>query len=102
MQRPRVLCTVDLKLAPGVRLGSSIGSILDCYHSPQAGECEGVRQAFASMERRVAERCQDDGRALGNRILAFIKSNSVPLDDQEKRRIYNLGKDLAEGRCSSI
>jgi hypothetical protein len=26
----------------------------------------------------------------------------VPLDDQEKRRIYNLGRDLAEGRCTSI
>jgi hypothetical protein len=93
---------LELKLDPSVRLGSSIGSILDRYHSPEAGEAEAVRSAFASMEARLADRCRSDARALGQEVLTFIKSEAVALDDQERRRIFNLGKDLAEGRCSSL
>jgi hypothetical protein len=93
---------LELKLPPSARLGSSIGSILERYHSPEAGDSEAVRAAFTSMEERVRERCREGARGLGEEILAFVKSGDVPLDDQEKRRIYNLGRDLAEGRCTSI
>jgi hypothetical protein len=93
---------VELKLPASVRLGSSIGSILDRYHSPEAGEAEGVRSAFESMERRLNERCRKDARALGQEVLGFVRSEEAALDDHEKRRLYERGKDLAEGRCSSI
>ncbi len=93
---------LELKLAPSVVLGSDIGAILDRYHSPEAGDAEPVREAFAAMERRVAERSRADGRALGHEVQAFVRSEAVALDDQEKRRIYNLGKELAEGRWNSL
>jgi hypothetical protein len=93
---------VDLKLPASVRLGSGIGSILDRYHSPEAGESEAVRSAFDAMEKRLNERCRADARALGQEVLGFIRSEAVTLDDQEKRRIYDRGKALAEGRCNSI
>ena len=91
-----------LKLPASVRLGSNIGSILDRYHSPEAGEAEAVREAFASMEQRLAARCERDARALGQEVMDFVRSEKVTLDDDEKRRIFGLGQELAEGRCSSI
>ncbi len=93
---------LELKLAPSVVLGSDIGAILDRYHSPEAGDAEPVRAAFGSMEARVAARCRSDAKVLGQEVLAFVRSESVPLDDQEKRRIFTLAKDLAEGRWSSL
>jgi hypothetical protein len=93
---------LDLKLPPSVALGSDIGSILDNYHSPQGAMAENVVSAFAAMERRVAERCSADPRGLGHEVLAFLKANQVPLDDDEKRRLYEIGRGLAEGRCSSL
>ncbi len=91
-----------LKLPPSVRLGSNIGSILDRYHSPEAGPAEAVRSAFAAMDERLAARCQRDARALGREVLAFVQSAEITLGDDEKRRIFELGNELAEGRCSSI
>ena len=60
-----------------------------------------MRSAFDAMEKRLNERCRTDARALGQEVLGFIRSEAVSLDDQEKRRIYDRGKELAEGRCSS-
>jgi hypothetical protein len=91
-----------LKLPASVRLGSNIGSILDRYHSPEAGAAEAVRSAFSAMDERLAARCQRDARALGQEVLAFVRSTAVALGDDEKRRIFELGTELAEGRCSSI
>ncbi len=91
-----------LKLPASVRLGSSIGGVLDRYHSPEAGEADAVRSAFAAMDERLAARCERDARGLGQEVLGFVKREEVLLDDDEKRRIFELGQELAEGRCSSI
>ena len=93
---------LELKLPPSVTLGPDIGSILDSYHSPEKVRAQAVADAFLSMEKRMGERCRSDARGLGREVLAFIKSESVPLDDHEKRRIYNLGQGLAEGTRSSL
>lgn len=92
---------LELKLPPSVPLGSDIGSILDHYHAPEAELSDSVRSAFESMEKRIAARGRSDPRGFGEEVLAFVKSESVALDDHEKRRIFNLGKELSEGRCSS-
>lgn len=93
---------LELGLPPSLALGSDIGSILDNYHSPQATRSAAVRDAFSSMEKRLSDRCGKDARGLGQQVLSFLRQEQVALDDDEKRRIYDLGKDLAEGRCSSI
>jgi hypothetical protein len=93
---------VELKLPASVALGSDIASILDNYHSPQGATAQALAGAFAAMDRRLGERCKADARALGREVLDFVKSECVALDDGEKRRLFGLGQDLAEGRCSSI
>ncbi len=93
---------LELKLPPSVALGSDIGSILDNYHSPEAGLSAVVREAFQSMDSRLALRCRTDARGLGREALEFVKREKGALDDDERRRIYGLGQDLAEGRCASI
>jgi len=60
-----------------------------------------VRAAFDSMARRLAER-KDNARELGREVLAFVEKESAALDDQEKRRIFNLGQALSEGRWITL
>jgi hypothetical protein len=93
---------LSLKLPPSVTLGDDIGSILDNYHSPEKARAQAVGDAFLAMEKRLGERCRADGRALGRDVLAFVQSESVPLDDQEKRRIFNLGQGLAQGTITGL
>jgi hypothetical protein len=88
---------LKLNLPPSVELGSDIGSILDNYHSPEAELSGAVRSAFDSIAKRLNER-KADGRDLGREVLAFVEKESSALEDHEKRRIYNLGQTLAEGR----
>jgi hypothetical protein len=93
---------LELSLPPSVELGPDIGSVLDNYHTPQAATAEVVRSAFESIARRLIDRAGHDPRGLGSEVLAFVKRESGALDDDEKRRLYALGKELLEGRCSSI
>jgi hypothetical protein len=88
---------LKLNLPPSVSLGPDIGSILDNYHSPEAELSGAVRGAFDSMAGRLAER-KDRPRELGRDVLAFVEKEEGALDDQEKRRIFNLGQALSEGR----
>jgi hypothetical protein len=92
---------LKLNLPPSVKLGSDIGSILDNYHSPEAELSGSVRTAFDSMAKRLAE-SKDAPRDLGREVLAFVEKESSALDDQEKRRIFNLGQALSEGRWFSL
>jgi hypothetical protein len=93
---------LELKLPPSVTLGSDIGSILDNYHAPEGALSATVAQAFEAMERRLKDRGARDARGLGQAVLAFIRDSQTPLEADEKRRIFALGQELAEGRCSSI
>lgn len=93
---------LELSLPPSRVLGDEIATILDNYHAPEGALSGAVQEAFTSMGQRVAERCAADARALGQDVLAFVKGEDVPLADDEKRRLFDLGRDLAEGRCSSI
>jgi hypothetical protein len=88
---------VKLNLPPSVKLGRDIGSILDNYHAPEAELSAAVRSAFDSMAKRLADR-KDGARDLGREVLAFVEKESAGLDDDEKRRIFKLGQQLAEGR----
>ena len=88
---------LKLKLAPSVRLGPDIGTILDNYHSPEAELSSAVREAFQAVERRLGDR-KASAKELGRDVLAFVEKEGGALDDDEKRRIFELGKDLAEGR----
>jgi hypothetical protein len=92
---------LKLNLPPSVKLGPDIGSILDNYHSPEAELSGTVRAAFDSMARRLGER-KDNPRELGRDVLAFVEKEASALDDQEKRRIFNLGQALSEGRWISL
>ena len=92
---------MKLNLKPSVALGPDIGSILDNYHSPEAGLSGAVRAAFDSMARRLADR-KENPRELGREALAFVEKESSALDDQEKRRIFHLGQALSEGRWISL
>lgn len=96
--RFRTDADLELKLEPSLRLGGDIHSILDAYHAPEATLAAAVRQAFEAMERRIGERVRKDARTLGAEVLAFLKNEAVPLDDDEKRRLYDLGRSLSEGR----
>jgi len=93
---------LELGLPPSVALGSDIGTILDSYHAPDVATSGAVREAFQSMERRLRERGKRDARVMGEEVLAFIKSESVPASDEEKRRIFNLGRDLSEGKTGRL
>jgi hypothetical protein len=92
---------LKLNLPPSVDLGPDIGSILDNYHSPEAERSSSVREAFDSMAKRLAER-KPGARELGREILSFVEKESAALDDQERRRIWNLGQALSEGRWISL
>jgi hypothetical protein len=92
---------LKLNLPPSVKLGPDIGSILDNYHAPEAELSASVRAAFDSMAMRLAEQ-KDKPRELGREVLAFVEKQSAALDDQEKRRIFNLGQTLSEGRWIAL
>jgi hypothetical protein len=92
---------LKLNLPASVELGPDIGSILDNYHSPEAGLSGTVRAAFDSMARRLADR-KENPRELGREAIAFVEKESSALDDQEKRRIFHLGQALSEGRWISL
>jgi len=92
---------LKLNLPPSVELGPDIGSILDNYHSPEAELSGAVRAAFDAMASRLGER-KESARELGREVLAFVEKESSALDDQEKRRIFNLGQTLSEGRWISL
>jgi hypothetical protein len=92
---------LKLNLPPSVELGPDIGSILDNYHSPEAELSGTVRGAFDAMGKRLVER-KENARELGREVLAFVEKESSGLDDQEKRRIFNLGQTLSEGRWISL
>jgi hypothetical protein len=92
---------LKLNLPPSVKLGHDIGSIIDNYHAPE-GELSGsVRSAFTSMEKRLSER-QAASRELGREVLAFVEKEAGALHDAEKRRIFNLGTELAEGQWTGF
>jgi hypothetical protein len=93
---------LELKLPASVPLGPDIGRILDNYHAPEAALSRSVVEAFANMQRRLGERCKNDSRGLGQEVLAFVKREEVALEEDERRRIYGLGQELAEGRCNSL
>ncbi|MBN2371109.1 MAG: hypothetical protein JXO72_11555 [Vicinamibacteria bacterium] len=93
---------IELGLPPSVALGSDIGTILDGYHAPDVATSGAVRGAFDAMERRLRERGERDARAMGEEALSFVKSASVPSSDEEKRRIYSLGRELSEGKTGRL
>ncbi|MBI2837555.1 MAG: hypothetical protein HYX75_04535 [Acidobacteria bacterium] len=100
--RFRADADVELKLPPSIPLGADIVAVLDNFHSHEGVTAQAVAEAFTVMDRRIVDRCRSDARGLGQEALTFIRGNDVPLDDDEKRRLYSLGKELAEGRCNSI
>jgi hypothetical protein len=53
------------------------------------------------MEKRLSER-QAASRELGREVLAFVEKEAGALDDAEKRRIFKLGTELAEGRWTGF
>ncbi len=89
---------LELNLPASQTLGTDIGSILDNYHAPEGALSGAVQQAFAAMERRLAARVASDARGLGQEVLAYLRANQAPLEDDEKRRLYDLGRELSEGR----